>query len=150
MAHSEVQPHERTAFAAWGGFLRAHAALATGLDDALRDGADLSLSAYDLLAQVVGSPDRRIRMHDLEQRVLVSQSTVSRLAARLEQAGLLARCAAVGDRRAVEVRLTAAGATRFAAARRVAVAHLREHFVGRLRPGQDAALLDILTALTEP
>lgn len=144
---SAVQPHERAAFDAWRLFLRAHATLVTGLDAALRTGADLPLSAYDLLAHVAAAPDRRIRMHDLEERVLFSQSTVSRLAARLERDGLLERVVAQDDRRALEVRLTGAGARAFARSRGVAVRYLRENFVGRLAPGQDEHLLELLRGL---
>jgi DNA-binding MarR family transcriptional regulator len=145
-----VEPHERVAFEAWGLFLRVHASLVAGLDAALRESGDLTLSGYDLLAHVAGAPDRRIRLHDLEERVLFSQSTVSRLAVRLERAGLLERSVAEDDRRALEVRLTAAGARRFAAARGVAADYLREHFVGTLEAGQDAQLLAILRTLSGP
>ncbi len=144
-----VQPHERAAFDAWGLFLRVHSTLVTGLDAALRTEAGLPLSAYDMLAQVAGAPDRRIRMHDLERRVHFSQSTVSRLAARLEGEGLLERVVAQGDRRALEVRLTGAGARAFSRSRAVAIGYLREQFVGRLDPGQDEQLRRILRDLCD-
>ena len=144
-----VAAGERTAFDAWGLLLRVHATLTGGLDAALREGAGTTLSAYDLLVHVAASPDRRIRLHDLEQRVLFSQSTVSRLAARLEREGLLERTVAEGDRRALEVRLTGAGARAFAEARAVAAAYLREHFVAALGPGQDEQLRRILERVAE-
>jgi len=142
-----VEERERAAFEAWGLLLRVHGSLVAGLDAALRDGAGTSLSAYDLLVHVAAAPDRRIRMHDLERRVLFSQSTVSRLAARLEREGLVERLVAEGDRRALEVRLTGAGARAFATARGVAVGYLREHFVAALGPGRDVQLRDILADL---
>jgi DNA-binding MarR family transcriptional regulator len=144
-----VGAHERAAFDAWGLLLRVHATLVAGLDAALRERAGITLSAYDLLVHVAAAPDRRIRMHDLERRVLFSQSTVSRLAARLEREGLIERSVAEGDRRALEVRLTSAGARAFATARGVAMAYLREHFVGALEPGQDEQLRRILRDLCD-
>ncbi len=147
-AEGAVAPGERAAFEAWGLLVRAHATLVAGLDAALRQRAATTLSAYDLLVHVAAAPDRRIRMHDLERRVLFSQSTVSRLAARLEREGLLERVVAEGDRRALEVRLTGAGARAFADARAVAAGYLREHFVAALAPGQDEQLLRILTRLS--
>src|SRR5919199_1123428 len=105
-----VQPHEQAAFEAWALLLRAHATLSGGLDAALREQAAMTLGAYDLLAHVASAPERRIRMHDLERKVLFSQSTVSRLASRLEREGLLERVVAEDDRRALVVRLTGAGA----------------------------------------
>src|SRR5689334_14252475 len=120
-ARGRVAEHERPAFEAWGLLLRVHATLVAGLDAALREQAGITLSAYDLLAHVAAAPDRRIRMHDLERRVLFSQSTVSRLAARLQREGLIERSVAEDDRRALEVRLTGAGAREFGGARGVAI-----------------------------
>ena len=144
-----VEEHERAAFDAWGLLLQVHASLVAGLDAALRERAGTTLTAYDLLVHVARAPDRRIRMHDLERRVLFSQSTVSRLATRLEREGLVERIVAEGDRRALEVRLTGAGARAFALARGVAVSYLREHFVAALEPGQDEQLRGILAGLCE-
>ena len=142
-----VAAGERTAFDAWGLLLRVHGTLVTGLDATLRERAGVTLTAYDLLVHVAAAPDRRIRMHDLEQQVLFSQSTVSRLAARLEREGLLERVVAEGDRRALEVRLTGAGARAYGDARAVAAGYLREHLVGVLAPGQDEQLLRILSGV---
>ncbi len=144
-----VEESERAAFDAWGLLLRVHATLVAGLDAALREQAGITLSAYDLLVQVAAGPDRRIRMHDLERRVLFSQSTVSRLAARLEREGLIERSVAEGDRRALEVRLTGACPRAYASARGVAVSYLREHFVAALAPGQDEQLRRILRGLCD-
>jgi DNA-binding MarR family transcriptional regulator len=145
---SAVQPQEEVAFEAWSLLLRTHARLVGGLDETLRERAGLTLSAYDVLAHVAAAPDRRIPMHQLEDKVLFSQSTISRLAARLEREGLLERVVAERDRRALVVRLTGAGASTFRRAREVAAVYLREHFVGALAPGQDVALRDVLRALS--
>jgi DNA-binding MarR family transcriptional regulator len=142
-----VAPAEEVAFEAWGLLLRVHATVTSGLDAALQREAGVTLSTYDLLAHVASARDRRIRLHDLEQRVFFSQSTVSRLAARLEREGLLERSVPACDRRSVEVRLTAAGAATFRSARAVAAGHLRRAFVGRLAPGQDAPLRDALASV---
>ena len=144
-----VQPQEQVAFEAWSLLLRTHARLVAGLDAALRERAGVTLSAYDLLAHVAAAPDRRLPMSQLEDKVLFSQSTVSRLAARLEREGLLERVVAEHDRRALVVRLTGAGASTFRRARDVAAQYLREHFVSALAPGQDAALRDVLSALSD-
>ena len=138
---------EEVAFEAWGLLLRVHARVTAGLDAALRQRAGVALSTYDLLAHVATAPDRCIRLHDLEERVFFSQSTVSRLAARLEREGLLERTVPVCDRRALEVRLTPAGFATFRAARAVAADQLRASFVAALAPGQDVALRDALASL---
>ena len=142
-----VQPHEEAAFEAWALLLRAHATLSGGLDAALREQAAMTLGAYDLLAHVASAPERRIRMHDLERKVLFSQSTVSRLASRLEREGLLERVVAEDDRRALVVRLTGAGARAFRDARAVAAGYLREHVVAAMTPSQATTLRDTLRLL---
>ena len=144
---SAPRPEEQVAFEAWSLLLRTHARLVTGLDEALREREGMTLSAYDLLVHVASATDRRITMRELEDRVLFSQSTVSRLAARLEREGLLERVVHEDDRRVLVVRLTGAGAGAFGRARDVAAAYLREHFVAALSPGQDVALRDVLRTL---
>ncbi len=146
-ASGEVAPGEVAAFAAWRLFLQAHAALVTRLDAALQDRADLPLLWYDVLVHVGEAPGRRIRLRELQERVFFSQSTVSRLAARLEGCGLVERCVPDDDRRTVEVRLTADGARRLRAARAVAIEELRGHFVAALAPGDAERLRDILGRL---
>ncbi len=142
-----VQVQEQVAFEAWSLLLRTHARLVAGLDEALRERAGLTLSAYDVLAHVAAAPERRIPMRELEGKVLFSQSTVSRLAARLEGEGLLQRIVADHDRRALVVRLTGTGASTFKRGRQVATEYLREHFVAALGPGQDVVLRDVLRAM---
>ncbi len=146
---SAVQPQEEAAFEAWSLLLRTHARLVAGLDATLRERAGVTLTAYDVLVHVAAAPDRRLPMNQLEDKVLFSQSTVSRLAARLEREGLLERVVAEHDRRALVVRLTGAGASTFRRARDVAAQYLREHFVAALAPGQDVVLRDVLRALSD-
>lgn len=135
---------EHTAFSAWRLLLHTHGLLVGGLDDVLRREAGMPLGWYDVLVHVVEAPGGTIRLRDLERRVLISQSSVSRLAVRLERARLLTRTVPDDDRRAVDVTLTAEGARRVAEARGVAMAYLRENFVARLEPGQDRQVLDAL------
>ena len=54
-----------------------------------------------------------MRMHELGERVHLTQSALSRLIARLETDGLLERTMCVEDRRSVFAKLTPAGATRY-------------------------------------
>jgi DNA-binding MarR family transcriptional regulator len=56
-------------------------------------------------------------MHLLADNVHLSQSALSRVVASLEKASLVERAVCVEDRRSVWVRLTDAGAQRFAEAR---------------------------------
>jgi len=65
---------------------------------------------YDVLAALREAPDRRLRQVDLAERVMLSNSGVSRLVDRMEQEGLVERVACPTDRRALNVQLTDQGA----------------------------------------
>ena len=144
---AEPEPHERVAFAAWRSLLEVHASLTRRLDAALQDRAGLPLGWYDVLVHVDEAPSGRIRLRELEQRVLVSQSTVSRLAARMEAAKLLARETPQDDRRSVEVHLTAAGLRCLRRARAVAIDEIRQGFVHALTENEAATLLRTLSGI---
>ena len=134
----------RAGFEAWRLFLGAHAVLVRGLDARLREAAGIPLTWYDVLVHVAESPGRRIRLRDLERRVLISQSAVSRLAARMHECGLLARSTPAEDRRSVEVSLTDEGARRLRAARAVAREEILRSFVGALDGDEAERLAGIL------
>ncbi len=76
----------------------------------------LGLSEYRALCRLAAAPDGELRMQDLAVRIGLNQSSVSRLAARLEGAGLTRRVHCDGDRRGVYIVITDAGRKRRAAA----------------------------------
>src|SRR6476620_10134017 len=67
----------------WRAFLEAHARVTRRLDEELRTEHDLSLAEYDALLTIANAPERRIRMRQLADRVILSKSGVTRLIARL-------------------------------------------------------------------
>jgi len=73
-----------------------------------------SLPRFDLLAQLERAADG-LRMGELSDRILTTNGNVTWLVAALEREGLVRRRTAAHDRRAVVVRLTAAGRRQFAA-----------------------------------
>ena len=83
-------------------------------------------------------------MRQLEQRVLLSQSGLSRLVARLTEAGLVTRSTPAGDRRSIEVALTSAGRERLRAARAVMSRQVRELFATRMTADEAEVLLAVL------
>ncbi|MDE3025337.1 MAG: MarR family transcriptional regulator, partial [Acidobacteriota bacterium] len=74
-------------FRAWTRFLRAHAALTRELSSRLETAHGLSLRDYDVLVQLYGAPDRRMRRIDLARTVILSPSGITRLLEGLERAG---------------------------------------------------------------
>jgi DNA-binding MarR family transcriptional regulator len=69
----------------------------------------ISLREYDVLFTLSRRPDRRARLRDLNQEVLLSQPSLSRMVERLEAAGLVAREPDRDDGRGTVVVLTDAG-----------------------------------------
>lgn len=69
----------------------------------------LSLSSYDVLIELYEAPDRRLRMYELAQRVVLSRSGLTRLVDRLEAEGLLTRDRCGTDRRGAYAVITEQG-----------------------------------------
>ncbi len=137
--------------ATWRAFLIAHARLLRLLDEDLRSEHDLSLAEYDALLQLAEAPGRRLRMHQLADRVLLSRSGVTRLIDRLVADGSVERNSCLTDARGAEAVLTPAGLNRL---RDAAPTHLRgiaEHFFDAIEPadlaGVGRAMRDVLADL---
>lgn len=135
----------------WRDFLTAHARLERMLDDDLRAEHDVSLAEYDALLQLAEAPGRRLRMHQLADRVLLSRSGVTRLIDRLVKDGSVERDTCRTDARGAEAVLTAAGLARL---RTAAPTHLRgiaDHFLDAIDPADlqsvGQAMRDILAGL---
>ena len=131
---------------AWGAFLRAHADLVGRMDTTLRAEAGVPLQWYDVLVQIAAAGEP-ITLRQLEQRVLLSQSGLSRLVARLADTGLVSRSPSDRDKRAVNLKLTRLGRTRLRAARAVQSRQVRELFANQMDDREAAVLLDVLRRL---
>ena len=129
---------------AWIAFLRAHAAVTRRLEAALHAARELGLAEYDALVQLALADDRRLRMSELAERVVLSRSGVSRLVDRLETAGLVARAACKDDARVSWATLTDTG---FARLREASPVHLRgveTHFLAQIPDDDREALVHAL------
>jgi DNA-binding MarR family transcriptional regulator len=105
----------------WRSFLRAHAATVRELERELAAEAGMPLGWYDVLLQLVEAPQRRLRMAELADRVLLSRSGLTRLVDRLQAEGLVRREPSKDDARGTYTVLTDAGFQRL---RRAAPVHL--------------------------
>lgn len=131
---------------AWGAFLRAHADLVGVMDARLRAETGLPLQWYDVLTQIAASPGPTT-MHELGDRVLLSQSGLSRLVARMVDAGLVSRTPSERDRRVVELSITPVGRSRLRTARAVQAQQVRELFADRMDDSEAAVVLAVLRRL---
>ena len=95
--------------AAWRTFLKAHALLVDRIDHDLVAARQLPLSWYDVLIELYEAPERRLRMHEVAERVVLSRSGLTRLVDRLEAEGFLRRDRSGADRRGAYAVITEEG-----------------------------------------
>lgn len=97
----------RTAALAWESLLRAQVHLMRQFE-AAKDFTPLSAREYDVLF-TLSTAQSSMRLRDLNQHVLLTQPSLSRMVERMAKAGLLTRCAAEDDGRGVLIGLTDEG-----------------------------------------
>ncbi len=106
MTVGQTELEERT----WRAFLSANVQLIDRLDHELQQRSRLSLTDYEILSELATEPDRRIRMSELADRVLVSRSRLTYRVDRLVSVGYAEREECEADRRGLFAILTDAGA----------------------------------------
>jgi DNA-binding MarR family transcriptional regulator len=132
----------------WRSFLRAHASVTRDLERELAD-IGVPLAWYDVLLQLAEAPERRLRMAELADRVLLSRSGLTRLVDRLQAEGHVRREPSADDARGTFTVLTDAG---FAELRRVAPVHLagiREHWLAHYSDDELELLGNLLGRLAD-
>ncbi len=127
--HRPLTPNDER-LAPWRAFLAAHTLVTRRLDEELRAEHDLSLAEYETLLAIAWAPDRRIRMRQLADSILLSKSGVTRLIDRLVVDGLVERSACLADARGQEAVLTEEGLRRLRAASTTHLRGIDAHFLG--------------------
>lgn len=139
---AETRKHLSTS--AWGAVLQVHAAVVPVLDQKLQAEAGMPLRWYDVLLELAGTPDRKLRMTDLAERVVLSRTRVSRLVEEIASAGLVVREQNPQDGRSAYAALTDEGLRRYREAAPAYLAGIEEHFARGL---EDRELRMIAKAL---
>jgi len=93
----------------WQQFLHAHRTIVEQLAEQMKNDHNLPLEWFDVLIHLADVPEGRLRQRTLCDRLLLSESGVSRLLLRMERAGLIARSIAGEDKRGMEITLTSKG-----------------------------------------
>jgi len=132
----EPDPFSEHELRAWRGFLRLHRTVTEELSRRLEREHGLTLPHYGVLITLVTVPDRRMRMTDLAERVLVSPSGMTRAVAWLADAGLVTRERDLEDGRSFIVGLTAPGLARLRKAQVTHHACVRELLFGGVGPAE--------------
>jgi DNA-binding MarR family transcriptional regulator len=133
--------------AAWRGFIEAHAHVLARLGKELQVEEGLPLTWYDVLVQLSEAEGRRLRMQELAERVLLSQSGLTRLVDRLVREGLVERTRCSEDGRGMFAQLTPEG---LAILRRTYPTHLRgvqQWFTDRLTTEEAEVLARALSRI---
>ena len=137
-------PQARVAWYAW---LRAHTALEQLFERELDAACGMSLAYYDVLILLWREPERRMRMSELADQVLLSRSWLTRRIDQMEADGLVARCTDPHDGRVVLAKLTSKGVRAFVRAERAHARAIEQHFSQQLSRSQVAMLLEVMDAL---
>lgn len=95
--------------AAWRALLRAHSGALRAIEDDLAGARMIPLSWYDVLLELNAAPERRMRMSELGEEVVLSRTRVSRVVDELVRAGLVERQPDPADGRASFAVLTTKG-----------------------------------------
>lgn len=106
---------------------------------------ELSMREYDVLFNLTRCPTGWIRLNELNEHLLISQPSLSRMVERMEAKGLVQRRPAQHDQRGVELSLTEEG---LALQRRLGRAHVRGIYE-LLTPALTEAELAELKSLTD-
>lgn len=135
---------------AWQAFLHVHQQVTRRLDAELRSEHELPLNDYDVLLRLARAPDRRLRMTDLAERVMMSPSGLTRVVDRLAGAGLVQRDRFDGDARVMLARLTDKGSVVLRRAARTHLRGIREHFTGQMTQAQLQEVASALETIAGP
>lgn len=133
---SQTMTRHDPRLSAWQAFLLAHARVVRQLEQELQAEQQLALTDYDVLVQLATADDRRLRMSELADRLLLSRSGVTRLVDRMVAEGLVERVSCESDRRGQWASLTDTGYRRLRAATPTHLRGVAEHFLDRLSPDE--------------
>ena len=125
---------------AWRALITANALVLEKIERALAEAGLPPLGHYDVLLELSGAPDGRLRMHELARAVVLSRSGLTRLVDRLEGAGLLGREPDPSDRRGSYAAITEDGRATLRRMWPVYAAGIGEHF-GRHLTDEEARVV---------
>jgi DNA-binding MarR family transcriptional regulator len=132
---------------AWQTLRMAHDRVAQRLGAELSNECGLAINEFDVLLFLRSHAREQVRIGALLEAVSLSQPALSRLVARLEARGLLARREAEDDARAVVVGLTDTGTALIDRALLIHARVVHEALLGKFSETERAALLRTLSQI---
>lgn len=140
---------DQTEMRLWRAFLEANGRVIRRVNDGLKSAADLTLDDYEVLVHLSEADDRRLRMSDLSERLLHSQSRLSQRVDRLARRGYVIREKCHDDGRGTFAVLTAEGFDALTSAAPHHVTDVRAALVDLVRPDERTVLAEVLERLAE-
>jgi DNA-binding MarR family transcriptional regulator len=134
----------------WGLFLEAGHAIDRRLRADLDEAVHLPEGWFEVLLRIGRSPGRAVPMTRLARMVLFSSGGFTKLADRMEAAGLIRREPCPSDRRSLLATLTPKGEAVLHRGLAAHVPSLERHFAGLLDDAERADLERVLRTLRDP
>ncbi len=129
---------------AWGSLLRIEAVVVAAIEQELKQHGEISLTWYDVLLVLDKAPEKRGRMSEIADRIVLSRSALTRSIDRLEAEGYLKRERCGHDERGAYATMTKKGVRALAKARPVYWAGIKKHFASSLTHAEISELERIL------
>lgn len=134
---------------AWEALLRVHASVLPLLEREVLEATGLSLSRYDVLLELNRVPERRLRLSELSERVVLSRTRISRLLEDMAAEGLIAKSPDPADGRATFALLTPQGRMMLRRAAPIYLDAIRRHFSERLTRHEQRLIAGALRRVVE-
>lgn len=111
--HPSISPTEQEALRTWLRLLGTSNLIRKTLQARLNAGYGVSLSRFDVLANLYRAPEEGVRLSDLSKQLMVSNGNVTQVMTPLVKEGLVERKPCAQDARAAIARLTKKGTALF-------------------------------------
>ena len=128
----------------WRSFLQVSVRVTSQLTDSLKEKAGLTLDDYEVLVHLSEADDRRLRMTELSQRLVHSQSRLTQRVDRLSKRGLVRREKCPEDRRGTFAVLTPEGFDLVVEYAPTHLADVRAIMIDQVKPAEQALVADLL------
>lgn len=131
----------------FGLLIKAATGLEQRIDSGLRQECGISHTMFEVLIRLCRTPDEEVSQRALADDLTLTSSGITRLIDRMEEAELVRRVPAPGDRRSVLVEATDHGRAVFVQAAAVHGRVVERYFVAPVAEGDFGALTDSLSAI---
>ncbi|MFK7697120.1 MarR family winged helix-turn-helix transcriptional regulator [Paenibacillus sp. HJGM_3] len=117
---------------AWRMFIKSYSKIIEQIEHDLSENKRVPLGTYDVLIALFEAPDKKLRLQQLLDKVVLTKSGITRLADRLEREGLIRREVSETDRRGFYAVLTEEGEQQLRRAWPIYARGIKQYFAAPL------------------